>query len=131
MEEFRVSAVQMDVRLGEKAANLERMDSFARLAVAEGAALVVFPECSLTGYCFESREEGSAVAEPVRGPAVESMTELCRELDILTVFGFLESEGESLYNSLALVGPDGLLGSYRKAHLPHPVSYTHLRAHET
>ena len=47
MEEFRVSAVQMDVRLGEKDANLERMDSFARLAVAEGAALVVFPELSL------------------------------------------------------------------------------------
>ncbi len=119
MEEFRVSAVQMDVRLGEKDANLERMDSFARLAVSEGAALVVFPECSLTGYCFESREEGSEFAEPVGGPAVESMTGLCRELDILTVFGFLESEGDSLYNSLALVGPDGLLGSYRKAHLPH------------
>ena len=119
MEEFRVSAVQMDVRLGEKDANLERMDSFARLAVSDGAALVVFPECSLTGYCFESREEGSEFAEPVGGPAVESMTGLCRELDILTVFGFLESEGDSLYNSLALVGPDGLLGSYRKAHLPH------------
>ena len=119
MEEFRVSAVQMDVRLGEKDANLERMDSFARLAVSEGAALVVFPECTLTGYCFESREEGSEFAEPVGGPAVESMTGLCRELDILTVFGFLESEGDSLYNSLALVGPDGLLGSYRKAHLPH------------
>ena len=100
-EEFRVSAVQMDVRLGEKDANLERMDSFARQAVAEGAALVVFPECSLTGYCFESREEGAELAEPIGGPAVESMTGICRELDILTVFGLLESDGDSclLYTS--------------------------------
>ena len=53
-EEFRVSAVQMDVRLGEKAANLERMDGFARQAAGEGAGLVVFPECVLAGYCFET-----------------------------------------------------------------------------
>ena len=118
-EEFRVSAVQMDVRLGRKAANLESMDAFARVAVADGARLVVFPECSLSGYCLDSREEGFEHAEPLDGSAVESMTRLCRELDIHTVFGLLESAGDKLYNALALVGPDGLLGSYRKAHLPH------------
>ena len=118
-EEFRVSAVQMDVRLGEKAANLERMDGFARQAAGEGAGLVVFPECVLAGYCFESREEGFEYAESIHGPAVESVTSICRELDLQVVFGLLESDGEKLYNALALVGPGGLLGSYRKAHLPH------------
>ena len=48
-EEFRVSAVQMDVQLGKKEANLDRMAGFARQAAGEGAALVVFPECALTG----------------------------------------------------------------------------------
>lgn len=118
-EEFRVSAVQMDVRFGEKAANLDRMAAFAREAAGEGAALVVFPECVLTGYCFESREEGCEYAESIPGPAVESVTSICRELDLHVVFGLLESAEEKLYNALALVGPEGLLGSYRKAHLPH------------
>ena len=36
-EEFRVSAVQMDVQLGKKAANLDRMAGFARQAAGEGA----------------------------------------------------------------------------------------------
>ena len=118
-EEFRVSAVQMDVQLGKKEANLDRMAGFARQAAGEGAALVVFPECVLSGYCFESREEGLEFAEPIDGAAVEFVSNFCRELGLHVVFGLLESAGEKLYNSLALVGPGGLLGSYRKAHLPH------------
>ena len=118
-EEFRVSAVQMDVQLGKKAANLDRMAGFARQAAGEGAGLVVFPECVLTGYCLESREEGFEYAEPIEGPAVEFVADFCRELGLHVVFGLLESDGEKLYNALALVGPGGLLGSYRKAHLPH------------
>ena len=118
-EEFRVSAVQMDVQLGKKEANLDRMAGFARQAAGEGAGLVVFPECALTGYCFESREEGFEHAEPIKGPAVELVADFCRELGLHVVFGLLESDGEKLYNALALVGPGGLLGSYRKAHLPH------------
>ena len=32
--------------------------------------------------------------------------------------GLLERDGDTLYNAAILVGPDGLIGSYRKTHLP-------------
>ena len=119
LEPFQVSAVQMDVKIGDKAHNLARIEEFARAAAAGGSRLIVFPECALTGYCFESREEAYEYSEPVPGPAVERMTSVAAELDVLIVFGLLERDGERLFNALSLVCPEGQLASYRKVHMPH------------
>jgi predicted amidohydrolase len=108
----------MDVRFGDKSANLERLESFAREAAASGARLVVFPECAVTGYCFESREEAWPLAEPVPGPAVERLGRLARALGVHLVFGLIERDGDRLFNALALVGPEGFIAGYRKVHLP-------------
>jgi predicted amidohydrolase len=114
-----VAGVQMDCRIGEKSKNLESMERWAREAAARGAKLVVFPECALTGYCFEDAAEAWALAETVPGPATEAMSRVARDLDLLVVFGLIELSGERFFNSLALVGPGGLAGeSYRKVHLP-------------
>ncbi len=117
-ETFEVAAIQMDVRLGDRERNLERVAEFAREASAGGARLLVFPECVVTGYCFESREEAAALAEPVPGPSTERVGELARELDVTIVFGLIESSGEHLFNALAMVSPAGLVAGYRKIHLP-------------
>lgn len=116
---FCVAAVQMDIELAAKARNLERMTDFARRAAAQGARLVVFPECAVTGYCFESRQEALELAEPLPGPATAVIAGVCRELGIHAVFGLVERGGERLYNAIALVGPEGFVAGYRKIHLPH------------
>lgn len=116
---YRIAGVQMDVRLGDDKFNLSQMLTAMRETAASTADLVVFPECALTGYCFESREEALPLAQACHGAAVEAFTELCHEQDQYAVFGFLESQGEKLYNSCALVGPQGLIGVYRKVHLPY------------
>lgn len=116
---FTAAAVQMDVEPGESDSNLSRMAGFARDAAGREADLVVFPECSLTGYCLGSREEARELAEPVPGPAVLRTSALCRELGIHVIFGLIEARGERLHNTVVLVGPSGLLARYRKVHLPH------------
>ncbi len=114
-----VAGVQMDVRIGEKQKNLEAMSARAREAAGKGARLVVFPECALTGYCFDEPSEARALAEPIPGPASGALAGLCRELGIHAVFGLIEDAGGKLFNSLAFVGPSGLIGDcYRKVHLP-------------
>ena len=115
---MRIAAVQMDVRLADVAANLAAMSARAETAQANGAKLIVFPECALTGYCFESRAEALPYAQPIPGPATEAMSALCRELNVYVVFGLLEAAGDKLFNAAALVGPQGLVASYRKVHLP-------------
>lgn len=57
-------------------------------------------------------------AEEVLGPAVESLSQACRRLGVCAVMGLLERTGDRLFNAAVLVGPQGLVGSYRKVHLP-------------
>ena len=114
----RVAGVQMDVALGQVAANRDTMLAALAEASAAGARLVVFPECALTGYGFASRAEALVHAEPIPGPTVARFTEACARRGVFAVFGLLESAGDRLHNACALVGPHGLVASYRKVHLP-------------
>ena len=118
MSLFKIAGVQMDIEFANPAANLEKLSSRLSETTSAGAQLTVFPECTVTGYCFESAEEARTVCEPLDGPSVTRVAELCREHDTMVVFGFLELAGEKIFNSLALVGPEGVLGTYRKVHLP-------------
>lgn len=116
---MRIAAVQMDVSLAQPERNLAAMLAKLREAAAAGARLVCFPECALTGYCFESITEARPFAEPLPGPATEAFARACREWNVSAVFGLLERDGERLFNAAALVGPQGFVGSYRKVHLPY------------
>ena len=115
---MKIAGAQMDVVLGDRESNLSKMTALLEEAATEGAELVVFPECSLTGYCFESFEEAWVQAERVPGPSAERMAEECRRLDCHAVYGFLEADGERMFNACVLVGPEGVVGTYRKIHLP-------------
>ena len=116
---MRVAGVQMDVTLGQPEANLQAMLAKLRETAAAGATLTVFPECALTGYCFESVDEALPFAQTLPGPATEQFARTCRELGVFAVFGLLEKEDGRLFNAAALVGPSGLIGTYRKVHLPY------------
>ena len=71
MKCWTIAAVQMDCELGQPARNLEHIRERLHDAPRQGAELIVFPECILTGYCFESKEEAWPNAEPLPGPAVQ------------------------------------------------------------
>ncbi len=108
----------MDVTIGDVDRNLQAIDDRFREAVSNGARLVVFPECAITGYCFESRDEAMPFAQSVPGPATERVATYCNELNAFAIFGMLERDGDRIFNAAVLVGPGGVIGSYRKTHLP-------------
>ena len=116
--EIKIAAVQMEPRLMKPRENLESILNAIREAAGNQANLIVFPECSLTGYIFSSRQEALPFAETIPGPSIEKLAPLCQELKVYVVFGLLEKEGDGLFNAVALVGPRGLMAGYRKNHLP-------------
>ncbi|HEY4261930.1 MAG TPA: carbon-nitrogen hydrolase family protein [Schlesneria sp.] len=116
---MRIAGVQMDFQLADIEGNLSRMIEKIRQSRAEGATLTIFPECALTGYCFNRIEEARPYAEKIPGPSVDRMQQVCRELGGYVVYGLLESDGTRIFNALAMVGPNGLIASYRKTHLPY------------
>jgi predicted amidohydrolase len=118
MSTWTIAGVQMDCRLADRTANLAAIRAKLREAAGNGARLIIFPECILSGYCFKSTDEAIGSAETLPGPATEALTADCCELNVFAIFGLLERAGDRLFNSAALVGPQGLVGSYRKTHLP-------------
>ena len=118
MTPWPVACVQIDCILGDAEANLAAVLEGLIAAAQRGARLVVFPECILSGYCFRSRDEALEQAQPLPGPASDALTAACRRLDVFAVVGLLERTGGELFNSCMLLGPDGLIATYRKIHLP-------------
>lgn len=116
---MRIAGVQMDVALGDVEANVDRMLGFLSQTTREGAHLTIFPECAVTGYCFDTLEDAQRYAEPIPGPTIERFIAACIEHRCHVVFGTLESDGHRVFNAAVLVGPEGVVGSYRKVHLPY------------
>jgi len=85
-------------------------------AAKQKADLVVLPE-TLTYYgTGKTMEE---CAETVPGPSTEYFGQLAKKHDLHIVAGLVERDGKTLYNTAALLGPDGrLIGKYRKVTLP-------------
>jgi N-carbamoylputrescine amidase len=113
-----VACIQMEPTFGETAANVEKTVALMKEAAAKGANLVVLPELCNTGYVFYTREEARALAEHIPdGPTCRRWIEVAQELDLHIVAGINEKDGERLYNSAVIIGPQGLVGRYRKVHL--------------
>ncbi len=121
MPNWNIACVQMDCQIQNKEHNLSRVREKLREAAEEGAQVVVFPECVLTGYSFADKEEAWPVAEPVPGPSTEILHEDCRKLGVHAVVGSLEKVAETgdLFNVAVLLGPEGVIHTYRKIHLPY------------
>ncbi len=116
---MKIAGVQCDIKLGDLEHNLQRMIEFHKEARRQGAEITVFPECALSGYCFDSRADGFAHSQTIPGPATDRFQQVCREVGGAVVFGMLERDGDRLFNALAFVSADGVIGSYRKIHLPY------------
>jgi predicted amidohydrolase len=115
---MRVAVAQMEPILAEKERNLDACVARLEEAAAAGAELLVLPECAIPGYMFESAEEALPFAEEIPGPSVDTLVQECRRLGMHVVCGLLERDGDVLHNAAVLVGPEGLIGTYRKTHLP-------------
>jgi predicted amidohydrolase len=112
---YRVGLFQFRPRFGKPSQNLERI-----LEAIQGleADLVVLPELPFTGYLFQDRDEVEARAEePAKSAAIEALVDACRRGGFHLVTGFLEREGHRCFNASLLLGPRGVLQTYRKIHL--------------
>jgi len=123
-----VGAVNFASVAGDKEASLAKIEANVREAASQGVDIIAFPEEALIGFgqcpvCQSGAphcDYHQDLAETVPGPATERIAQLARELDIYVVFGLAERDANDpdvLYNAAAVVGPEGIQGTYRKLHL--------------
>jgi len=113
---FRLACIQFRSRLGDVAHNLAEMARWCKEAACQDAAVALFPEACLTGYAWPHAMAKWAMpfAEELR----ERVTEIAVQNRLLLAFGMPERDGNEIYNSLIIVGPQGeALARYRKTHL--------------
>jgi predicted amidohydrolase len=119
MPGWKIAGVQMNCAIADITTNLDAIRAGLREAEKNGAQLVVFPECALTGYCYESKDEAIPHAQPIPGPSTQILAADCAKFNIWSVVGLLEISGEKLFNACVLIGPAGVVATYRKIHLPY------------
>jgi len=110
---MRVAVVQTYPAFGEVRANVT-----GALGMMEevNADLYVLPELFNTGYNFIDEKEVGALAESAEGPTEKAVAGFAKKKACFVIYGFAE-RADRLYNASAFVGPDGLIGIYRKVHL--------------
>lgn len=113
----------------DKLRNMARFLEAIEEAAAKGADVLVLPEVGLQGYAdfafglggkevAEQKQYYFREAETIPGPATERIGDAARRHNMFIQFGLAEKalHGNAIYNSTALVGPEGILGVYRKIH---------------
>jgi nitrilase len=127
----RVAAVQATPVILDLKASVAKAVELIGEAAGQGAQLVVFPEVFLSLYPsyawahlptsgsqadeFWERFWGSSVE--VGGPEVDELVAACRDHDVHVAIGVNERERDrpgSVYNSLFLLGAEGVLAHHRK-----------------
>ena len=112
-----VAAIQMNSVPYDLQGNLDKAEQLINQAVQKNANLVVLPELFNTGYRVEDRD--NEMAEEIPGYTTKWLERLAQKNNIYLVAAILEKTGvrEIIFDTAVLVGPEGLIGSYRKTHL--------------
>jgi len=124
-----VAGVQLFSNPGEVEYNLQRAEDMVEAAVHEGARLVCLSEYFSTGcFTLEAKPENHRLAEPLQGRIIARLSKLAAVLKVGLIapfYEFVESKG-LYFNSVAVIGEDGgILGSYRKQHIPRTGAFEH------
>ncbi len=114
----KVACLKMDVKIGNIAENIRKSVQMINEAADNGAELIVLPEMANSGYNFDNRQEAIRLAENLEdSESVKAWCGAARDRNVYIVSGITEIDGTDLYNTAVMIGPEGLIGKYRKLHL--------------
>lgn len=121
MENIKVATAQFENKSGDKKYNLKMMEALCETAVQQGANVVAFHECSLTGYSFArhlSKEQLLDIAEYIpEGESIVSLTALAAKFNISILAGLFEKDSaDKIYKAYVCVDGNGLVAKHRKLH---------------
>lgn len=109
----RIAVIQTSPVFGEVRANVK---AALEMMGEVDADIFVLPELFNTGYNFVDQAELEKLSETISGFTFQAIETFAKSKTAYVVYGFAEKH-ECIYNSAALVGPEGLVGLYRKVHL--------------
>ena len=111
---MKIGYVQTSPTFSEKTQNFEQVKN---LLSNNKADLIVLPELFATGYAFISKKEAESLAEDISGKTAQFLKKLSNDTGGVVIGGFIEKDGNEMFNSAMIVSKNEVIGTYRKIHL--------------
>jgi predicted amidohydrolase len=120
-ENLKIATAQFENKSGDKSYNLGIIKQLAAKAAQQGAQVIAFHECSITGYSFArnlSKEQMLDLAEILpQGPSIAILTNIAKEYNIAILTGLFEKDEQgNLFKAQICVDKTGLIAKHRKLH---------------
>ena len=115
-EAFKVAAIEFNPEFMELDKNIVAATAIAEEAANNGARLIVMPEAAVSGYIYRDLEQFLPYMDTVPGKTTDSLLRVTKQYNCYIAIGIAEIDRDTglTYNTGALVGPNGLVGKYRK-----------------
>ncbi len=113
----KVAVAIPSVRVADCTANVERIGAMMRRAAEGGAAVVLFPELSVTGYTCADLFGQPTLVEAAE-QALGQLVALSAELPVAAVVGVPVAADNALYNCAAVISRGRIVGVVPKTYLP-------------
>jgi predicted amidohydrolase len=121
MKTLKIATAQFENRSGDKNYNLSVIEKLSAKAAAEGADVIAFHECSITGYSFArklNREQMLDLAESIpEGSSISQLKEIAGKYNIIILAGLFEKDNkDDIYKAYVCIDKNGVVAKYRKLH---------------
>ena len=93
---LKLALAQINTKLGNIQANLEKHLALAKQAHLEGTDLLIFPELSLTGYVLQDLVSTVSCRPDSTDPVFQPLLEASRDIDLMVGRNDLEKSGSRL-----------------------------------
>jgi predicted amidohydrolase len=114
---LKIALAQINTRLGDIQANLEKHLALAQEARLAGIDLLVFPELSLTGYVLQDLVPSVSCRSDSDDPVFHQLLEASRKIDLMV--GFVDEDTRHrFYIASAYLSQGAVVHVHHKVYLP-------------
>lgn len=113
---FKVAAVDFIPAWGDLDGNIENLVEAVKKVANEGVDYAVFPETAVSGYLFSDCVEVQPYLDTIPGKTTAAVLPILKEHNMYLSIGIAERDIDTKapYNTAVLMGPEGIIGIYRK-----------------
>lgn len=113
---LKVAAVDFVPAWGDLEGNIKNVTEAVKKVAQEGVDYAVFPETSVSGYLFTDSNELQPYLDTIPGKTTAAILPILKEHNMYLSIGVAERDVDTHvpYNSAVLMGPEGIIGVYRK-----------------
>jgi len=121
MENIKIATAQFENKSNDKDHNLSIIDKLSKQAEIQGAKMIAFHECSITGYTFArnlSRSQMLGLAEIIPGgKSIDKLIQIAEKNNIAVLAGLFEKDkNDNLFKAYVCVDKHGVVAKHRKLH---------------